>query len=342
MPAGTPTSTTASGKSSPAGCTPAATSFGVLNTIDSLIDPLMTGWLDFDDDLRNDSPLVAPQVWTELLDANGYTGSAAYDSGSSGNHAVIVAERPEPVRVLEPELDRAMAVVHEIAASEPSAQRTLLTGPDDDSLDAALIAGYARGALAIRHRRGVGDWTYVDTSAYDEATAGDRFGEVLGAPATPVVVLGSSTGADVRAAPAPQSASETSAGTSFNQRPQLATEYCAPRSEWEERIAAIWQRFFGYDRIGVHDRFLELGGESLLAQQIAAEQRKALGIETSMRQLLESGTVADIAAAATESADREPESEPESESAQSRPRARRGRAARRTADGAIVIEGART
>lgn len=115
----------------------------------------------------------------------------------------------------------------------------------------------------------------------------------------------------------------------------LSTEYCAPRSKLEESIAAIWQRFFGYDRIGVHDRFLELGGESLLAMQIAAEQRNALGIEMSMRQLLESVTVADVAAAVTT-----PSDEPET-SSKPAPPVRRGRAALRTADGVILLEGAR-
>jgi phthiocerol/phenolphthiocerol synthesis type-I polyketide synthase E len=307
---------------------------------DSLIYPLLTGWLDYDDDLRTDSPLVSPQQWTALLDANGYTGSTAYDSGPTGDHALIIAERTEPVRVLDPEFDRAIAMVHEITTSEPSAHRTLVTGPDDDSIDAALVAAYARGALTARHRTGVGDWTYVDTSAYGEVVApGDRFGEVLGAPAVPVAVLGRPTAAAVHVDQALPTASETSAvesaNSSFNQRPSLSTEYCAPRSELEQRIAAIWQRFFGYDRIGVNDRFLELGGESLLAMQIAAELRSALGIETSMRQLLVSGTVAAVAAGAAE-----PPVEPES-SSESAPRARRGRAARRTADGAIVIEGAR-
>ncbi|MGX1778306.1 beta-ketoacyl synthase N-terminal-like domain-containing protein [Nocardia brasiliensis] len=303
---------------------------------DSLIYPLMTGWLDFDDDLRTDSPLVAPHRWTAVLDSNGFTGSTAFDAGCAGNHALIIAERADPVRILDPDFDRAVAMVHEIAMSAPSAQRTLVTGPDDDSLDAALAAGYARGALTARHRSGAGDWTYVDRSAYDEAaTVRDRFGEVLGGPATPVVALGSPVRAEVRADPVPPPAAEASVSSSFNQRPALSTEYCAPRSRLEERIAAIWQRFFGYDRIGVNDRFLELGGESLLAMQIAAEQRNALGIETSMRRLLESWTVADIAAAAGK-----PPAESES-TAESAPRVRRGRVARRTADGAVVIEGAR-
>ncbi|MGL5444401.1 MAG: phosphopantetheine-binding protein, partial [[Mycobacterium] stephanolepidis] len=307
---------------------------------DSLIDPLLTGWLDFDDDVRTDSPLVAPQQWAALLDANGFIDSTVYDSGPAGDHALIVAERPEPVLTLDPDFDRAIAMLHEIAASEPSPQRTLLTRPDEDSLDAALAEGYAHGTLAVRHRAGVGDWTFVDTSACDEMNVPpDRFGEVLGAPAVPTVVLGGSATAATRDEHEPASASDTpaasSANVSFNHRPVLSTEYCAPRSKLEEGIAAIWQRFFGYDRIGVNDRFLELGGESLLAMQIAAEQRNALGIEMSMRQLLESVTVADVAAAVAT-----PSDEPEV-SLIPAPPARRGRAALRTADGIILLEGVR-
>lgn len=307
---------------------------------DSLIDPLLTGWLDFDDDLRTDSPLVAPQQWAELLDANGFTDSSIYDSGPSGDHALIIAERPEPVRALDLDFDRAIAMMDEISASEPSAQRTLLTGPGVDSIDAALAEAYAQGALAVRHRAGAGDWTFVDTSAFGEkAVPPDRLGEVLGAPVVPAVVLSGPIAAAARVEQEPTSVSDMplapSPSLSFNHRPALSTEYCAPRSKLEEGIAAIWQRFFGYDRIGVNDRFLELGGESLLAMQIAAEQRNALGIELSMRQLLESVTVADVAAAVAES--------PVEQSVSSKPApsARRGRAARRTADGVILLEGVR-
>lgn len=307
---------------------------------DSLIDPLLTGWLDFDDDVRTDSPLVAPEQWAGLLDANGFIDARVYDSGPAGDHALIVAERPEPVLTLDPDFDRAIAMLQEIAASEQSEQRILLTRPDEHSLDVALVEGYARGTLTVRHRAGFGDWTFVDISAYDEISVPpNRFGEVLGAPPVPTVVLGGSTTVATRTeqepAPVPDTPAASSANVSFNHRPALSTEYCAPRSKLEESIAAIWQRFFGYDRIGVHDRFLELGGESLLAMQIAAEQRNALGIEMSMRKLLESVTVADVAAVMTT-----PSGESET-SSKPAPPARRGRAALRTADGVILLEGVR-
>ncbi|ADG98877.1 Beta-ketoacyl synthase [Segniliparus rotundus DSM 44985] len=304
---------------------------------DALIDPLLTGWLDFNDGLRTDSPLMAPQQWAALLEANGFTGPAVYDSGPAGDHALLIAERRAPVRVLDPEFDRAIAMAREIAACAPCDRRTLLTGPYDDSLEAALAAAYAQGTVTARHRAGCGDWTYVDASAYERSAApADRLGEVLGIPAVAAVALSHPTAAGPRVSPErpPASAEPASAKSSFNQRPPLSTEYCAPRTELEERIAAIWQRFFGYDRIGVNDNFLELGGESLLAMQIAAEQRAELGIEVNMRQMVGSGTVANVAAFATEA-------EPE-EFAHAAPPARRGRAARRTADGAILMEEARS
>ncbi|MGC7345220.1 beta-ketoacyl synthase N-terminal-like domain-containing protein [Mycobacteroides abscessus] len=303
---------------------------------DSLIDPLLTGWLDFDDDMRTDSPLVAPQQWAALLDANGFAGSTIYDSGPAGDHALIIAERPEPVRTLHPDFDRAVAAIEEIAASEPSAQRMMLTGPGTESIDAAMTEAYAHGTLAVRYRAGVADWTFVDSSACGaSAVTPDRLAEVLTAPAVPAIALcgPTATAAHEGQESVPMPKESASANSSFNQRPTLATEYCAPRSELEERIAAIWRRFFGYDRIGVNDRFLELGGESLLAMQIAAEQRNALGIEVSMRQLLESTTVADIAAAMTNVPTKQDASTPPT------PPARRGRAARRTADGVILLEG---
>ncbi|WP_067694366.1 type I polyketide synthase [Nocardia jejuensis] len=300
---------------------------------DSLIDPLMTGWLDVHDDLRTGTPLLAPQQWTTLLDTNGFTASTPYDGGPADNHTLIIAERPEPVCVLDPQFDRAIATVRQITMSAPSAHRTLIIGPHEDTLDAALAAGYARGALTARHRRGYPDWTYLDTTP-DHEPSRYRFGQILSAPATPVAVLANETHPEARIDPTPSPAPQPSAGSSFNQRPSLSTPYCAPRSELEERIARIWQRVFGYDRIGVDDRFLELGGESLLAMQIAAEQRNALGIETSMRQLLQSGTIAAIAATA-QTPPRDAKAP-----AHSTPPARRGRAALRTADGTMVIEGA--
>ncbi|HEX2210651.1 MAG TPA: amino acid adenylation domain-containing protein [Longimicrobium sp.] len=72
--------------------------------------------------------------------------------------------------------------------------------------------------------------------------------------------------------------------------------YVAPRTETEEAMAAIWADVLGVARVGVHDGFFELGGNSLLATRVASRVRRALGAEVTVRALFEGPTVAELAA----------------------------------------------
>lgn len=54
------------------------------------------------------------------------------------------------------------------------------------------------------------------------------------------------------------------------------TEYAAPQNELQQEIIAIWQEILGLERIGIHDHFFELGGDSLSA--VAAVTRLSRGI----------------------------------------------------------------
>jgi non-ribosomal peptide synthase protein (TIGR01720 family) len=78
-------------------------------------------------------------------------------------------------------------------------------------------------------------------------------------------------------------------------RPGLDTEFVAPASELERRLAQLWQDGLGIDRVGLHDDFFELGGNSVLAIQIMAIARKA-GLSFSVQQLFQFPTVAQLAA----------------------------------------------
>jgi len=51
-------------------------------------------------------------------------------------------------------------------------------------------------------------------------------------------------------------------------RPDLSSDYVAPRTETEQELAGIWQMLFAIDGIGVHDNFFDLGGHSLLATRL--------------------------------------------------------------------------
>ena len=80
------------------------------------------------------------------------------------------------------------------------------------------------------------------------------------------------------------------------ERPDLAEPYVAPRSALESAVAAIWIDVLGIDRVGVHDRFLDLGGESLALGRVHARLQARLGREVSIVSLFDLATVEAVAA----------------------------------------------
>ncbi|WP_374015850.1 beta-ketoacyl synthase N-terminal-like domain-containing protein [Paenibacillus thiaminolyticus] len=71
----------------------------------------------------------------------------------------------------------------------------------------------------------------------------------------------------------------------------------APANEAEEKVASIWQEMMGLERIGIHDDFFMLGGNSLLAIQIIARMRTMFGVEVPMTAIFESPTISGLAEA---------------------------------------------
>ena len=58
----------------------------------------------------------------------------------------------------------------------------------------------------------------------------------------------------------------------------VRTSYVAPRSDLERRVADVWARQLGLNRVGVEDNFFELGGESLVGLRLFAEVRRTFGV----------------------------------------------------------------
>jgi amino acid adenylation domain-containing protein len=75
-------------------------------------------------------------------------------------------------------------------------------------------------------------------------------------------------------------------------RPRLDRPFVPPRSPLERVVAEIWAEILDLERVGVHDEFLALGGDSLLATRLASRVRSALGVDVALRTLLEADTVA--------------------------------------------------
>lgn len=74
-------------------------------------------------------------------------------------------------------------------------------------------------------------------------------------------------------------------------------ELRAPYTELEDRIARIWARLLGINRVGVDDDFFDLGGHSLLAVRLVAAVEAELGVSLPIADFIEGGaTVARQAA----------------------------------------------
>jgi amino acid adenylation domain-containing protein len=73
--------------------------------------------------------------------------------------------------------------------------------------------------------------------------------------------------------------------------------YVAPRTPLEEKVAEVWARLLGHERVSVEDHFFDLGGHSLLATQIAHGLREALQVDVPLAWFFDGApTVAGLAA----------------------------------------------
>jgi acyl-coenzyme A synthetase/AMP-(fatty) acid ligase/acyl carrier protein len=79
------------------------------------------------------------------------------------------------------------------------------------------------------------------------------------------------------------------------ERATVAREFCGPRTPAEEMLASIWSEVFRLSRVGIHDSFFELGGESILAIKLISRVNKDFDIELPVRALFEQPTIAELA-----------------------------------------------
>ena len=73
----------------------------------------------------------------------------------------------------------------------------------------------------------------------------------------------------------------------------------SPRTEAERALAAIWREVLGTDRIGIHDDFFALGGNSILTLKVVSLAVRA-GLSLSARDLFAHPTLATLAALSTD------------------------------------------
>ena len=67
--------------------------------------------------------------------------------------------------------------------------------------------------------------------------------------------------------------------------------FIPPSSQVEEHLAQVWREVLGVPQVGVQDRFLDLGGDSILATELVARIRQAWGIDLSLLDLFQAPTI---------------------------------------------------
>jgi amino acid adenylation domain-containing protein len=78
------------------------------------------------------------------------------------------------------------------------------------------------------------------------------------------------------------------------ERPELDAAWQPPRTPVEEVLCAVWARVLGLDRVGIHDNFFTLGGDSLRTLQVLTAARER-GIALTLVQVFQHQTVAALA-----------------------------------------------
>ncbi len=78
-------------------------------------------------------------------------------------------------------------------------------------------------------------------------------------------------------------------------RPDLDSPYAPPRNVVEQVLSELWASALGLDEVGIHDHFVELGGDSLTAVKLLTAIEERFGHETVVASLFDWPTIASFA-----------------------------------------------
>lgn len=83
--------------------------------------------------------------------------------------------------------------------------------------------------------------------------------------------------------------------TKLYARPKLEQAYVPPSTDVERKLTELWQQTLHIDKVGIHDSFFELGGDSVLAVQILSLVRKTFGISINPQEAFQAFTIEQLA-----------------------------------------------
>jgi len=70
-----------------------------------------------------------------------------------------------------------------------------------------------------------------------------------------------------------------------------STEYVAPKTQTEQKLARIWSSLLSQKKIGIHDDFFEIGGHSMMAVALMTKIEKELNIRLPLASLFDRSTI---------------------------------------------------
>ncbi|MCI0488111.1 MAG: SDR family NAD(P)-dependent oxidoreductase, partial [Blastocatellia bacterium] len=125
----------------------------------------------------------------------------------------------------------------------------------------------------------------------------DAIGMILSGPVMPQVAI--STGSlkarlEQRTGQGRPQKAEKAAAPALHQRPDLRSDYVAPRNEAEKVLVGIWQDLLGVEPVGINDNFFDLGGDSIIGIQVTLRANQA-GLRLTSKQVFDCQTVAELA-----------------------------------------------
>lgn len=83
---------------------------------------------------------------------------------------------------------------------------------------------------------------------------------------------------------------------SEHERPELGSVYAPPTTPSEEILSRIWKKVLNVEKIGIHDNYFELGGDSILSIQVLGFAKEA-GLSFTLQEFFQSPTISELAQA---------------------------------------------
>jgi amino acid adenylation domain-containing protein/thioester reductase-like protein len=165
--------------------------------------------------------------------------------------------------------------IEAVLSQHPGVQQAVVSLSEDESGNKRLV-GYV--VPNLKQTPSVSDLRHFLLNKFPEYMVPSAFVLLKSLPLTPNGKV------DRRALPVPEQT-----------RPELEAVYAAPRTPVEKQLAEIWAKLLGFEKVGIHDNFFDLGGHSLLITQLLAKVRDTFKVNLSLSSLFELPTVANIA-----------------------------------------------